>query len=86
MPLMMFWGFERPTAGENQATCPTQPLVLYMFLKKLMYLYHFDMIPDIRYDDRYDISIRVVLVLDSTEAKRSRNLLQTLFNRFLEII
>ena len=77
-------GFEHPTAGANQATCPTQPLVLYMYLKKLMYLYPFDMIPDIRYDIRYDISI--VLVLDSTEARRSRNLLQTLFNCFLEII
>ena len=47
-------------------------------LKILLYLYPFDMIPDIRYDIRYDISI--VLVLDSTEARRSSNLLQTLFN------
>jgi hypothetical protein len=40
-------------------------------LKKPMYLDLFDMIPDIRYDIRYDIS--VVLVLESTEARRSRN-------------
>jgi hypothetical protein len=56
---------------------------VYVLKKKLMYLYLFDMIPDIRYDIRYDISI--VLVLESTEARRSRNFLQTLFSCFLEI-
>ncbi len=58
----MFGGFKHQSAGANQAICPTQPQVLYVYIKNLMYINLIKMIPDIRYDIRYDIMYDILLI------------------------
>ncbi len=46
----MFRGFKHPPTGANQAICSTRPQLLYVNIKKMMYIYLIKMIPDIGYD------------------------------------